>query len=179
MASEGDILEIPDELAERRDAYCTSRGKTIFARRRGFGFDAVIWQTDDDNILKVFRRPQRFHQELAVYQRLQALHSKKTTDSEDIFPKQLYRIQGFSIPLLLDFDEPTIVLELSYVSPPYILDFAEASLEPRQVPFDDPTREVEYRRVFGANWPEVRRLLDSLRQLGIFYMDVHGKNICC
>ncbi|MEX0716932.1 MAG: hypothetical protein WD066_10105 [Planctomycetaceae bacterium] len=42
---------------------------------------------------------------------------------------EIYRLRGFAIPVLLDYDEKFGVLELSYVSPPFLLDFAEATLD--------------------------------------------------
>lgn len=37
--------------------------------------------------------------------------------------------------------------------------------------------ETAYRGQFGRDWPEVRRLLEALMQIGIYYDDVHNKNI--
>jgi hypothetical protein len=158
------MMEIPDELLSRRDAYCQRYGKTI-VDLRGYGMDAFVWQTDDDDILKVFRHARQFAAELAVYRRLDH-HS-------------LYRLRGFSIPYLLRADEEFQVLQLSYVSPPYILDFAAASLDRPSKGFDpdDPAWIAEQRRRFGRDWPEVKALLDALRHHGIHYEDVHEQNI--
>ena len=65
-------------------------------------------------MVKVFRHSNLFDRELAVYQRLSQLG--------------LQKLQGFTIPQLLDQDSETWVLELSLVSPPFVLDFAAASL---------------------------------------------------
>jgi hypothetical protein len=73
-----------------------------------------------------------------------------------------------------------LVLELSFVKPPYVLDFGRALLDAVPAGFDPEDREwtTEKRRLYGVRWPEVVRLLDALRHLGIYYMDVHRRNIC-
>jgi hypothetical protein len=48
------MAEIPTEISDRRDAYCLQRGTEIEALR-GYGLDGFVWQTTEDNILKVFR----------------------------------------------------------------------------------------------------------------------------
>lgn len=116
-------------------------------------------------MLKVFRHQSDFQKELAVYQRLKS--------------HQIDQLQGFFIPLLLHYDEKLFALELSYVRPPFILDFAGATLGHPPPGFDpeDPTWITEKKRLFGSHWPEVVRLLDALRHIGIHYADVHEQNI--
>jgi hypothetical protein len=91
----------------------------------------------------------------------------------------LYQLQGFRIPKLLDFDDALLVLELSYIRPPYILDFGASALDEPPPGFDpyDPHWIAEQSRKFGRDWPDVQRLLDALRQYGIYYTDVHAQNI--
>lgn len=71
------------------------------------------------------------------------------------------------------------VLEIGYVKPPYILDFAACTLDTPPAGFDPDDAEWtgEQSRKFGRDWPDVRRLLDALRQYGIYYTDVHTQNI--
>lgn len=116
--------------------------------------------------MKVHRNPKEFLQELAVYLRLAGRGERP--------------LQGFHIPILLDYDEKRLVLELSFVKPPYVLDFGRALLDAVPVGFDPEDREwtAEKQRLYGAHWPEVVRLLDALRHVGIYYTDVHSGNIC-
>lgn len=66
---------------------------------------------------------------------------------------------------------------LSFVFPPYILDFGAASVSPRPSDFDLDRVEAEFSRQHGADWPDIRRLLEALMQLGIYYSDAHDQNI--
>ncbi len=143
------MVEIPSDVAVRRDAFCQQRGIGI-AELRGYGIDGFVWQTSEDNILKVFRYESEFQNEVVVYQRLQS--------------HQLDMLQGFQIPALIHYDKNLFVLELSYVKPPYILDFAAATLDQPSPGFgaEDPTWISEKQRLFGSHWPEVVRLLDAL-----------------
>ena len=47
-----------------------------------------------------------------------------------------YLARGFEFPQIVDYDEELHILELSIVSPPYILDFVEVGLGKRPPNFD-------------------------------------------
>lgn len=113
--------------------------------------------------MKVCRHLSLFDRELVVYQRLSQLG--------------LQKLQGFTIPQLLDHDHETWVLELSLVSPPFVLDFAAASLSQAPSEMSSPEWLGEKQRMFGRDWPDVQRLLDGLRLYGIHFPDVHLGNI--
>jgi len=104
-------------------------------------------------MLKVHRHRHTFAPELAAYQRLG--------------DRNVTRLQGFEFPQLLDHDSELHILELSFVSPPYILDFVEVHLRNRPESYDLDRIETESRGQFGRDWPEVRRLLEALMQIGI------------
>lgn len=158
--------DIPDKVLERRDLYSSHHGVDLENGLRGSGMDGFVWQTTRDTIIKVFRHFGDYEKELSVYERLDNYNIKE--------------LQGFRIPRLIEFDNELTVLEISYVSPPYILDFAAATLDQCPSWFDamDPSWIAEKRRVFGPEWPAVARLLDALRHIGIHYTDVHKRNIC-
>jgi hypothetical protein len=158
------MSEIPDEIQDRLDEYC--RVQAIGIRDLlGIGFDGYVWRTTRDSVVKIHWNTAEFQRELAVYQRL-ASHS-------------LTRLQGFSIPVLLNYDTPALTLELSFVSPPFVLDFAAANLGAPPAGFDpdDPAWQAEKSRLFGRDWPDVKRLLEALRLYGIHFSDVHLGNI--
>ncbi|MDA1017072.1 MAG: hypothetical protein O3A00_21765 [Planctomycetota bacterium] len=114
-------------------------------------------------MLKVHRWPYTFEPELKAYQRL-AEHN-------------VFRLKGFNIPRLLDYDAELHILELSFVTPPYILDFVGANPGRKPASFNLDRIEFEFSRQFGSDWPEVRLLLEALMHLGIYYEDAHNKNI--
>ncbi len=129
----------------------------------GSGLEAVVWPTLEGSMLKVHRQCHTFEPELAAYQRL--------------LERQTSRLRGFEIPQLLDYDSELHILELSFVSPPYILDFVCTGIGSCPETFDLERIESESRRQFGKDWTDVRRLLEALMQIGIYYDDVHNKNI--
>lgn len=156
--------EIPDDVLARRDAFCDARSRRV-VDLRGWGVDGYVWQTDEDSVVKVCRRQSAYTHERDVYFRLRQ--------------RQLYQLQGFRLPRLLDFDDRLLTLELTYIRPPYLLDFGAAALDQCPPGFDpyDPHWIAEQSRKFDRDWPDVQRLLDALRQYGIYYTDVHTQNI--
>ena len=159
------MIEIPNEILDRRNDYCERRQIRVIDEDGAWGLDAFVWRSAVGTILKVHRYEDRFRREMAAYDRLTE--------------RGLKRLQGFRIPELTQYDEELLVLELSFVRPPYILDFTEVGLDQRPPDFqlDDPDWEAEKRRVFGRRWADVRRLLEGLMQYGIYYCDVHNQNI--
>ena len=114
-------------------------------------------------MIKVCRHANLFERELAVYQRLSLLG--------------LHQLQGFRIPSLLDQDAEQWFLELSLISPPFILDFAAASLGKQPAEMESTEWIGEKQRLFGPDWSEVQRRLDGLRLYGIHFPDMHLGNI--
>lgn len=108
------MFVIPTDVEQRRIAYCESRGIQT-QDLIGYGLDGFVWKTNRASVIKVCRHANLFDRELAIYQRLAQLG--------------LHQLQGFRIPSLLDQDSEQSVLELSLVAPPFILDFAAASLD--------------------------------------------------
>jgi hypothetical protein len=161
------MAEVPDDLWRRCEEYCRNHARHLQSDEpTWWGWEAFLWLTTEDSVLKVHRNSKEFLQELAVYQRLATRGGKP--------------LQGFQIPLLLDYDENRLVLELSFVRPPYVLDFGRATLDGAPADFDPESPEwiAEKQQSYGSRWPEIVRLLDALRHLGIHYVDVHRRNIC-
>lgn len=72
------------------------------------------------------------------------------------------------------------VIEMALVSPPFVLDFAGASLDKPSADFPPHVLrqwEAEKREVFGDRWPLVRRVISEFRAMGIYLADVHRGNI--
>ena len=157
------MLDVPVELLKRRDAFCDAHDVVIQIEAPDWGLDAYLWRTDSETILKVHRYRERFQKELATYRRLAE--------------RSITRLKGFQFPQMVDYDEELNILELSIVSPPYILDFVEVGLGKMPGNFDLDRIEAQQSKQFGKDWPDVRRLLEALMQIGIYYDDVHNKNI--
>lgn len=158
------MIEIPDFILEARNEYCQRYTRVIDPNGEfWWGLDAYLWQSTDYQIIKVHRYSERFQRELAAYRRL---HERRVE-----------RLKGFRFPQLLHYDEGLQILELSFVSPPYILDFVEVGLGKKPGNFDLERIETQQSKQFGNDWPDVKRLLEALMQIGIYYDDVHNRNI--
>jgi hypothetical protein len=88
-------------------------------------------------------------------------------------------IMGFRVPELIRYDDELRIIEMTIVTPPFVLDFAGARLD---IPPDFPEEvwaqwETEKQEQFGTRWPEVCAVLDALKELGIYVLDVRPGNI--
>jgi hypothetical protein len=83
------------------------------------------------------------------------------------------------VPQLLRFDDDLWIIEMGIVQAPFILDFAKCWLDEPA----DYTPEIlaDWDELgaerFEDRWPEVRSLLSSLKQFGIYYYDAKPANI--
>jgi hypothetical protein len=86
---------------------------------------------------------------------------------------------GFHVPQLIRYDDELRVIEMTIVTPPFVLDFAGAQLD---FPPDFPEEvweewEAEKMEQFGSRWPEARAVLDALEEFDIYVSDVSPRNI--
>lgn len=154
----------PEDLLHRARAYCTRRKLTI-EKQLGAGADGLVLSTVGRSAIKIFCYDQLDRRELSVYQRPQE-HGVE-------------RVDGFSVPRLLDYHDELLVIELETVNPPFVLDFAGAYLDERPPFSDEEWEEWESDRqeLFGADWARVQSLLSSFRGIGIHLNDVKPGNI--
>lgn len=130
----------------------------------GSGQEGFVYRTSRKTALKVFEREQNFNAELKSYQILQAL--------------QVEQIEGFSIPQLLGFDEDRLVIELTIVTAPYLLDFGKVHFSPPDFPSDAVAHDLQRcEEDFGEYWPIVLSALYDLQSMGIWYVDAKPSNI--
>jgi hypothetical protein len=71
--------------------------------------------TGDATAVKVFRRAAAYRRELAAYKRLR--------------DNAVVEIEGHDVPELIAHDDELWVIEMTIVTRPYLLDFADAYLE--------------------------------------------------
>lgn len=138
--------------------------------RLGGGTDGEVWRSTRPAAIKAFLHVKNYRDELESYQRLQQAG--------------LHRLCGFDIPRLSAWNDDLLVIEMSIVQPPYLLDFGK-------VYFDGPPTDVydrermnvgraEAKANFGANWPAVAQALFALQErVGIWYVDPKPANIDC
>jgi hypothetical protein len=96
-----------------------------------------------------------YEQEKLVYQRLRE--------------RSLHRILGFHLPTLIRFDDALLGIEMTIVKPPFVLDFAGATLD--AVPEFSEEILADWRaskeEQFSENWSRVSLVLDELARHGI------------
>lgn len=132
----------------------------------GHGTDGHVWETSRKTALKVFRRERNYRREVECYERLGAANVTKIDD--------------FAVPTLIAHDDTLMVIEITIVSPPCIIDFGKASLDE---PFDYPSEmaaedESCVAEMFGDNWAQVQSILAQLQAFyGIYYLDPRPWNI--
>ena len=151
---------------ERAAIYADVRKLTI-DKNFGGGVDGVVVGTTKGTAIKSFNHPQLYQQELAVYRYL---------TKEEIFS-----VCDFQIPKLIDQSDDHLVIEMTIVTPPFVLDFVGAKLEEPE-PFPEEIMEewrAERREVFGSDWPLVNRVMYALSKRGVYLTDIHLGNIRC
>lgn len=156
----------PSEDIEKRASLYAERRLLRIRRTLGFGKDGTVFYTDMATAVKAHSRTEPYERELACYRHLER-HS-------------VIDVCGFHVPQLISFDDELLVIEMTVVEPPFMLDFASAYLGDAP---DFPEEVMEQWREekleqFGARWPEVESAVEWLRsRLGIQLLDIHPWNI--
>lgn len=150
-------------------SYCRARGfKPDFGRLLGSGNDGYVWPISNSSAIKVFDREEKFNRELTCYQALQR--------------EGISKIRNFNVPQLLDFDASLYVVEMTIVSPPFLLDFGKAYYgKPQRNYSKESLDEYEEQAMkdFGDDYPEVDLAIARLKRYKIYYYDVRPGNINC
>jgi hypothetical protein len=133
----------------------------------GWGLDGVVYaRRDPTAAVKIHNKDQSFQNELAVYRRLSERHVEK--------------FMGFQVPVLLDYREQDRLLELSVVKPPFLLDFAAATVD-KAHDFTEEAMGMWWNDVeenFGDDFPIASAVFHGLKkQLGIYYWDLKPRNL--
>jgi hypothetical protein len=154
-----------ERLKENAARYAAQRGIRL-EHQLGFGKDGSVFSTHVPTAVKAHVDPDAYAREILCYMRLTA--------------QSVIDIGGHNVPMLVDWDDQLLIIEMTIVRPPFVLDFASAYLDR---PPDFPPEVIEEWREekaeqFGANWARVEALLDEARaRYGIYLLDVHPGNI--
>ena len=126
----------------------------------GYGNDGTVWKTSRRTANKAIERKSKYDLELFCYQRLAE--------------EGVASLDEFAVPELIGNSDELLVIEMTIVSPPYIVDFAKVWLD-KEPDFPEDAVEERLRRAeddFGDDWPAVARLLWTLKtRFGIYYTD--------
>ncbi|MCY2987597.1 MAG: hypothetical protein NTY19_07000 [Planctomycetota bacterium] len=158
------------ELIDRAESYA-EHTKLQLGEQLGFGVHGVVFACrrmgDPGRLaIKVHERQIPYERERDVYLRLQQ-HC-------------VTQVHGCHVPQLLAYDDGWLIIEMTAVTPPYVLDFAGAYLD-RPPDFSEEILaewKAEKQEQFGDGWPEVRRVLWTLEGHGIYVSDISPSNIC-
>lgn len=93
--------------------------------------------------------------------------------------KRVTAIHGCHVPQLLPHDNEAWIIEMSVVSPPFVLDFAGALLDKAPDFSEEVLAEwrVEKQEQFGTRWPAVEAIVRALEGYGIYLLDVSPSNV--
>jgi len=159
-----------DELLTQHGQTYASRHNLRLAERLGHGIHGIVYAAERNaepgNVaIKVHRSREVHERERNVYLRLKEAGVDK--------------ILGFNVPKLIRCDDELLVVEMSIVSRPFVLDFAGAFLDCPPTFSDEiwSVWEAEKREQFEERWAKVQDVLSALEELDIYMVDVSPSNI--
>jgi hypothetical protein len=156
-----------NDLTQRAQEYCQHHN-LILGRTLGHGLQGMVFATDRKSAIKVHDQRAGYNRERDAYLRL-ASH-------------KVNQILGHIIPIYFDSDDTRLIIEMSLVVPPFILDFGGAYLDGPASYASDFEKVRAWREEkaeeFGDNWPKVIEILTQLEiHYGIFISDLNSGNI--
>src|SRR2546430_1319087 len=107
-------MTVPPVLVARCEQYCRRRD-ILPGQLLGQGKDGSVWQTNWPSAVKIHLQPELYKRELLAYIRLAE--------------RDIALLAGFNVPRLIGADDDFLAIEMSIVFPPYLLDFASATLD--------------------------------------------------
>ena len=154
-----------DSIQERAELFARQNDCELISPIFGWGMDGTVFRTNRQSALKILKWQSLYARERDAYLRLKE-HG-------------IDRICECNVPTLLSFDDDLWAVEMTIVSPPYIIDFAGAFVDekPEYPPEVLEAWLVEKREQFEGNWAQVRRIVYAFEQLGIYLSDVNPNNI--
>jgi hypothetical protein len=132
----------------------------------GYGIDGDVFHLPESHtVVKILATAEKFDREIVVYRRL-----KK---------RRVTAIQGFSVPQLLGYSARHNAIRMSFVRPPFLLDFVQTKLDQRP---DFPEGLDEWWDRLGAIFEERLPIVQSvfyelLNRHGIYYYDLKPGNL--
>jgi hypothetical protein len=153
------------EVEQRATRYAANTG-ALLERELGFGVHGIVWSTDRKTAVKV-HAPQSiyYYRERDIYLRLRDYGVTKVLD--------------FRVPRLLGYDDDLWAIEIAIVHPPFVIDFAGASLDRRPDYSEEVWADWRHDKAdqFGHNWPRAQAVVAALEYYGIFMSDVSPNNV--
>jgi len=154
-----------------QNAYNYAKNRNLKVQRQellGHGSDGAVWKSSVPSAIKALYRKKNFEAELECYRRLKA--------------QNIRTIHGLNIPVLEGWDTGLQVIEITFVRPPYFLDFGKVHIDHAPDGYYDSqfysNALAGWRDLFGDRWKDVAAVLGVLKsKFGIYYMDPRPGNI--
>ena len=153
-------------LQQPASEYCKRAAIDLnFIRPLGVGTDGAVWETSRGTAIKVFEREKSYYLEYGCYERFSEYG--------------ITVIEGLEVPQYIGSSDELLVIEMSMVKPPFLLDFAKVRIDrppdfSAEVIRDAETKGIEE---FGDNWWRVKDAMRTLESYGIYYLDPRPGNI--
>ena len=140
-------------------------GELLGAGIHGSVFAAEYQTQGGQSAIKGHERRSAYERERDVYLRLREL--------------EVTTVRGCHVPALIDYHDRLLVIEMTVVSRPFVLDFAGAYLDEGPDFSDEVLADwrAEKQEQFGARWPDVEAILSTLEGHGILMLDVNPGNV--
>jgi len=157
-----------EDIERRASRYAQRRGLELGPRQEA-GKDGIVFWTlgspDGPTAVKALRRSDLYKRELACYRRLDE--------------RGVGQVCGHSVPQLLGHDDELLVIEMTIVTKPYVLDFAGAYIDdpPEFPPYVMEERHAHWAEVFENRWPAVQAIIAHFRRYGIHLLNPSPGNI--
>ncbi len=151
---------------EDRAKQYAAKHETKVIGQLGYGQDGTVFKTDRQSALKVFHREQNFSNELKIYHIL---------DQECVD-----EVNGHAVPQLWLYSYRLLIIEISIVRPPYLLDFAKATVGERESFSDDVWNEwlIQREELFGDRWPDAEGVMNTMAmKYNIYLNDINPGNL--
>ncbi|HLL89343.1 MAG TPA: hypothetical protein VK324_08570 [Tepidisphaeraceae bacterium] len=131
----------------------------------GWGISGFVYLSPDSRTaVKIHRRHESFLRELEVYRRLRSL--------------KISQLHGLTIPKLRGYRSDVRLIQMDFVGPPYLLDFAGVTYDPPDFPEDTMQRwHASIDEYFGLNAWVAHAVYHSLAQHGLYYTDFRPSNL--
>jgi hypothetical protein len=159
----------PSVLFRRIADYAAEHNLAV-SERLGVGIDGIVYKAECQaearvSALKAYWAERSYFQERDAYLRLRE--------------NDVRRIRGCSVPQLVAFEDTFQIVEMTFVTPPFVLDFAKATLD-RGLDFSEEAiadwHEMKTEE-FEGRWSEVLKILRELEMMGIYMNDASTRNI--
>jgi len=157
------------DLISRVQEYARRQG-LVLGKELGSGVHGIVFAAKNQikgnhSAVKVHERDMFYCRERDVYLRLQ--------------DQGVTQVYGCNVPEMIAFDDHLLVIEMTIVERPFVLDFAGAYLDWTPDFSEEVFAEwqAEKQEQFGPRWADVQAILGYLEGLGVSMVDVNPGNV--